>query len=120
MSDYEPCAVCGEPVSDRDAFVLPVIDRPPVTITEALNGRGLQVLYTVMVHELCVARARDEFQPYRHNAPRFAPRPTHCRYCDQDISSESCWCGEDIDHDAWNHGHTPVPMGCTCHAGDRL
>lgn len=45
------------------------------------------------------------------------PRPTRCTYCDNEISDESCWCGEGLDHDAWSSGHAPVPMGCTCSLG---
>ena len=42
------------------------------------------------------------------------PGPTHCPHCGNEIDVDTCWCGEDGDHEAWEHGHAPVPMGCTC------
>lgn len=103
MSLDEPCAVCGQPILHHldKRFKIEVEDGKPRTAT-------------VFVHTRCSARARDEFQPTRPDAPKSAPRPTRCSYCENDISDESCWCGDDLEHDAWNHGHTPVPMGCVC------
>lgn len=45
-----------------------------------------------------------------------APRPTHCPHCEHEISDDTCWCGEDLDHRYGpSDGHVPVPMGCVCH-----
>lgn len=35
-----------------------------------------------------------------------------CPGCKQEIDPDWCWCGDKIDHDAFEAGHTGIPMGC--------
>lgn len=43
------------------------------------------------------------------------PNPTWCEGCEREISDDTCWCGEDLDHRYGpSDGHAPVPMGCVC------
>jgi hypothetical protein len=38
-----------------------------------------------------------------------------CSYCQSEIDPETCHCGTAVaDHGIYD-GHSPVPMGCTCH-----
>jgi hypothetical protein len=47
------------------------------------------------------------------------PNPTWCDSCEREISNDTCWCGDDLDHGYGpTDGHAPVPMGCVCFRDD--
>lgn len=47
------------------------------------------------------------------NESKQTPRP-RCEGCGNEIDPDTCWCGDSINHNAWNAGHSPVTMGCDC------
>lgn len=45
------------------------------------------------------------------------PRP-FCLYCKSEIDPAMCQCGASVDGHTIDDGHSPVPLGCTCHLLD--
>ena len=41
-------------------------------------------------------------------------QPEKCGGCGNEIDPTTCHCGDTADHDAYQAGHSPIPMGCDC------
>ena len=47
-----------------------------------------------------------------------AEEPERCLGCGEEIDPSVCHCGDYMDQHTYNHGHSPVPMGCMCWESD--
>lgn len=47
------------------------------------------------------------------------PPAVQCSGCSEFMDPDTCWCGESKEShpNAWNCGHSFVPMGCDCQKG---
>lgn len=60
---------------------------------------------------------RDMCPEFRGGRPKplIVDERPRCTCCESEIDPDTCHCGEATDAHNIGSGHSPVPMGCTCH-----
>lgn len=65
--------------------------------------------------EFTVTASGDLLIPHEERFVGLIERREECSGCKQEIDPDTCHCGDlCVDHDPYNDGHAPVPMGCVC------
>jgi hypothetical protein len=75
-----------------------------------ISGWSHHVDLSVLLHNMAVAGALETARRFGANGHEI------CRGCGREIDPETCHCGDATDDHNQGSGHSPVSMGCMCHA----